>query len=57
MYEKDEKLVAFLYLLIRDKVPMGDVSQIVNDLNYHSFQFTNPHLEAMARDFAIRLTK
>lgn len=56
-----EKLVAFLYLLMRDELPAGTVAGIV--LNHirrartAPFQFSNPHLEAYAREIAAELVQ
>lgn len=50
------RLTAFLYLLMRDRVPTGDVCQIIMDIGESSeFEFTSKHLEALARDYADRI--
>ena len=56
-----ERLVCFVYLLMRDELPTGTVCRIIahsEDGNADSpdgFAFTNPHLEALARDYADRI--
>ena len=52
-----ERLVCFMYLLMRDELPTGTVCKIVTDIDEagEEFQFTNPHLEALARDYANRI--
>ena len=61
MVNKHERLVAFLYLLMRDELPAGTVCRIINELietdtgKLTGYKFTNPHLEAMARSYAARL--
>ena len=53
-----ERLVAFLYVLMRDELPTGIVFRVIShfeDINpgdQIGFEFTNPHLEALARDYA-----
>lgn len=50
-----ERLVCLLYLLMRDELPTGAVCRIISDISGDSFEFTNPHLEALARDYADRI--
>lgn len=59
----DDPLVAFLYVMCRDKLPLGDVEHII-DLAYYtqvmsrgSYVFTNGWLAEWAKDAARRLTK
>ena len=53
------KLVAFLYLLMRDQMPTGDVAGILQNhirkLPTEGWIFTNRHLEAYAREIAAEL--
>ena len=52
------RLVAFLYLMMRDEVPTGVICKKITDLTEKAptgFQFSNPHLEALARDYANRI--
>ncbi|MCU1242398.1 MAG: hypothetical protein JWO71_3124 [Candidatus Acidoferrum typicum] len=60
------KLTKFLYVLMRDRLPLGAVQSIVDD--YCEFaenppplrpqlRYTNSHLEAYARELAGRLTR
>ena len=58
------KLVAFLYLLMRDNLPVGDVAGILQNhirklatLNPNGWQFSNSHLEAYAREIAAELVQ
>lgn len=54
-----ERLVAFLYSLMRDELPTGTVCRVIQefteDFKPTGFEFTNPHLEALARDYADRI--
>ena len=51
-----DKLTTFLYLLIRDDMAAGRVIQLANEArDVRKPIFTNPHLEALARDVAERL--
>ena len=53
-----ERLVAFLYLIMRDELPTGTVCKTITDITENDatgFQFTSPHLEALARDYANRI--
>ena len=53
------KLVAFLYLLMRDQMPTGDVAGILQNhirkLGTTAWIFSNRHLEAYAREIAAEL--
>jgi len=60
-----EKLTAFLYLMMRDEVSVGVVCKKIMDLDSErdvhdggdvtKYEFTNPHLAALADDYAGRL--
>ena len=52
-----DRLVAFLYLLMRDELPTGRVVTIINELNKDatSYKFTSKHLAAYATELADRL--
>ena len=54
-----ERLVCFLYLLMRDELPTGTVCRIIQEFTECSdptgFEFSNPHLETLARDYADRI--
>lgn len=53
-----EPLVGFLYLLMRDKLPTGEVVALINEIREMPPMgnvFTNKHLEAMAREYIDRL--
>ena len=49
-----------MYLLMRDHLPTGAVCEVVQEITEQNFevsefQFTNSHLEALARDYAGRI--
>ena len=53
MKKNNENLIAFLYILMRDYLPTGDVVQIIKDYaetgeEITEFVFTSKHLEAYA---------
>ena len=56
-----ERLVVFLYVLMRDELPTGTVCRIIQEFSCpknasdDEYEFTNPHLEALARDYADRI--
>lgn len=52
-----ELLVCFLYTLMRDDVVAGRVEELVMGGESHPppYKFSNPHLEAYARELAARL--
>lgn len=55
-----ERLVAFLYLTMRNDLPTGKVCDTVNAVTENTevdFKFSNPHLEALARDYANRISE
>jgi len=61
-----EKLTKLLYVLMRDRVPVGVVEQIIVDYceqaddwrrGFHSTQYKNRQLEALAREIVDRLMK
>lgn len=51
------KLVTFLYLMMRDVVPTGEIAKTILDADSLEPErvFTNPHLAALASDYADRL--
>lgn len=53
----DDRLTAFLYILIRDHLPLGVVNKIYVDVEVEpdALVLSNPELAYMARDFARRL--
>jgi hypothetical protein len=55
----DKKLITFLYILLRDKLPSGSVEDImekhVEPTADKEVVYTNPHTEAHARWLAKRL--
>lgn len=59
MPETTDRVVAFLYLLLRDKLPAGDVDQLVanatTELGPGPVRLVHPQLAAMAVDYAERL--
>lgn len=52
-------LVAFLYVLARDHLPVGTIEMLLRDhvekMNGQTPVFSSPHLEALAREWARRL--
>lgn len=53
-----ERLQAFLYLVMRDKLPCGVVAKIVKDLEKYEgdhYVFTNKHLAAYTAELCGRL--
>lgn len=54
-----EKLVGMLYILMRDDLVPGRVEKLVQDGENHPppYKFSNPHLEAYARELAARLVE
>lgn len=50
-----DKLVSFLYELMRDHVLIGDVEQIVRNSQETPVHFTNGYLAKYAEDIAARL--
>lgn len=59
MPETTDRVVAFLYLLLRDKLPAGDVDQLVaestTELGAGPVTLAHPQLAEMAADYAERL--
>lgn len=59
MPETTDRVVAFLYLLLRDKLPAGDVETLVTEattaLDPGPVRLLNPYLAGLADDFAGRL--
>lgn len=54
--ESKDQLVAFLYDLMRDHLPIGTVETLVRgQKGYKSFTFTNGWLAKIAEDMANRL--
>lgn len=54
--ESYPKIIALFYLLSRDHLPVGSLVQLVNEIRgIEAFEFTNPHLEAFAKDLTDRL--
>lgn len=60
--DSNSSLVSFLYELMRDHIPAGDVEEIIRNSTYKNekgekmmYQFTNGWLANMAIDMAERL--
>jgi len=54
------KLQAFLYILVRDHLPFGEVERIIADLERcepAGYSFSNEQLAEYAADLATRLTR
>jgi len=56
----DQRLITFLYVLLRDRLPAGQVEAIVVDhvekARDRTCSYSNPYVEAYARELAERLT-
>jgi hypothetical protein len=55
-----ERLVAAIYLLMRDHVPSGRIAKVIHDLNEaeaETFTFSAPELESLARRYAEELIR
>lgn len=50
-----ERLVFFLYLLMRDELPVGHICDLVNQSTNNEVIYSNKHLESLARDYADRI--
>ena len=56
--ESDNKFVAFVYELLRDRVPLADIEEcVINSTGpgTDNFQFTNGYLAEYAKDVVKRL--
>ena len=53
--DSEDKLVSFLYCLMRDHVVSGDIESIMADLGDDGSTFTNGYLAQHAQDIATRL--
>ena len=55
--DSHERLVCFLYLMMRDEVPTGVICKHITDISGsdRDIRFSNHHLEALARDYANKL--
>lgn len=51
----NSKLTSFLYELMRDNVPPGELERLVRDSQVESVQYTNGWLAKYAEDLANRL--
>jgi hypothetical protein len=54
----ESRVTALLYMLIRDKIPAGELIQIIAELENNKgifFVFTNSHIEALAEQLTERL--
>ena len=51
----DDKLVCFLYLLLRDHLLPGDIEALLKNADGDSFEFTNGYLASYSKDLAARL--
>ena len=60
-----ERVVMLLYLLMRDELPTGTVADLIktvegarmDGVDFVHVQFTNKHLESMAREYVERMLK
>lgn len=57
----EERVVTLLYVIMRDRMPTGDVAKIMYDYmakaGSQAVTFTNRHLEAYARDLVDRFMR
>ena len=56
--ERQTKLTAFLYLIMRDHLPTGIIAKIIMDideLDTGRIEYSNDHLRALAEDYAGRI--
>lgn len=56
--ERDDLLVPFLYLLVRDELPLGRVEELIDEASRKGkrrVKFTQPHLLGWASGAADRL--
>jgi hypothetical protein len=56
----DDRIVALLYLLMRDHLPTGNIVALVNEIANHKnkeFQFTSAALQMYATELTQRLMK
>jgi hypothetical protein len=56
----EDRIVAFLYLLMRDHLPTGDIVKLVNEIAVHKnkeFEFTSTCLFMYATELMQRLMK
>ncbi len=52
----NERLVCFFYLLLRDELPLGAVTKLLYEaIEDREAQYTNEHLESLAREIVERL--
>lgn len=55
-YLAPSRLISALYLLLRDEIHPGDLEQVlINVVHANNDDFTNPHLEQLARSLATYL--
>lgn len=56
----NDRIECFLYLLLRDKLPAGQVEALVREsekANDATITYSNPHLAKYAQDLAARMSK
>ena len=53
--ESNDPLVSFLYSLLRDYLPAGEVEKLVQETTKDTTVFTNGYLAEYAKDLAERL--
>ena len=55
----EEKVVLFMYLLLRDHLPVGEVTKLIMSMDEeysdNNVLYTNGNLEALARELVSRL--
>ena len=52
----NEKVVLFMYLLLRDHLPVGEITKLIMSMDEEYYViYTNGNLEALARELVSRL--
>lgn len=51
----NSKLVCFLYMLMRDEVPVGVIERLLLEVSSNTIMYTNGYLANYAENIAIRL--
>lgn len=56
-YRDNSRLVNFLYLLLRDYLPGGQVEQILRDTSFEDTKYSNGYIALYAKNIAKELTE
>ncbi len=52
---KGERLVIFMYLLLRDCLPAGEVIRLIKQIPEEPVEYTNTQLRKLAEDMVTRI--